>query len=120
MDRDSLGKYEALSQADSMVDASIAFYRDLVERFPEWKRVLDGVIEDSIKTKGKIQALRDSITKGVRQLLDEGKEEGEKLLSGNIFVSQEVSDCFDEDDDETPVQRSLGGEEDVIHLLRLI
>lgn len=129
MEERELLKYDQLTQADSIVDNAVTFFKQLENASPEWKTVLDELIEQAIVTKGKIQALRDTITDDVKQLLDEGKEEGQKQLNSN-FVEQEISDDIDEDyendyekdyDEEQgfSAKVSLGGEEDVLNLLNL-
>ena len=117
-----LMKYDQLTQADSIVDNAVTFFKHIEEAFPEWKTVLDELIEQAIISKGKIQALRETIADDVEQLLNEGKEEGRKQLDPN-FIQQEVTDFIDEDCEDynegTSIRTSLGGDEDVLKLLNL-
>ena len=122
MEGRELIKYDQLTQADSIVDNNVAFFKQLEELSPEWKTVLDELIEQAIISKGKIQALRETIADDVEQLLNEGKEVGRKQLNPN-FIQQEVTDFIDEDCEDynegTSISTSLGGEEDVLKLLTL-
>ena len=122
MEDRELMKYDQLTQADSIVDNNVAFFKQLEELSPEWKTVLDELIEQAIISKGKIQALRETIADDVEQLLNEGKEVGRKQLNPN-FIQQEVTDFIDEDCEDynegTSISTSLGGDEDVLKLLAL-
>ena len=117
MEEANLTKFEALSQADSIEEGALTFYRQLIKQFPEWESVLVDRIESSIKNKGKIQALRDSIEETTKQLFEEGKEEGERQLD-TLFVDPEVLYNID-NKDEISIMAPLGGDERVLTLLNL-
>jgi hypothetical protein len=117
-------KYELLAQADIMVDNSISFYKTLAKAAPEWEPVITEITNDVIRNKGKLQALRETVTLDIKQLLEDGKQEAQKQLDNDLFVDSDVTDyidqdCFDQEfgNPEPFNVGSLGGEEDVIKLL---
>lgn len=119
-------KYDLLAQADAMIDNSISFYKQLSKIAPEWEPVITEITNDVIRNKGKLQALRETVTMDIKQLLDDGKQEAQKQLDNDLFVNQDVTDCIDQDcfdqefgNPEPFSIGSLGGEEDVIKLLNL-
>ena len=103
----------ALSNVDKMEDDSILSYMMLIEQFPDWESVLQDIIEEEIKHKGQIQALRESITEQTKKLLEEGKAEGNNQLE-DIFVDNTFSQLINEENlSESPST----GEDLVIKLL---
>lgn len=70
-----MDRYGLISNALTIEDDSILFYKQLQNLFPEWNEVLQDIIDEELKHVGQLQVLRDSISAEVSSNIEEGEAE---------------------------------------------
>lgn len=77
-----LDKFSLLSQAIQAENETVIFYQNLQDMFPEWRDVLQDIINEELKHVGQFEALRDASSVTVATKVEQGQNEADAQMHG--------------------------------------
>lgn len=77
-----LDKFSLLSQAIQAENETVVFYQNLQDMFPEWRDVLQDIINEELKHVGQFEALRDASSVTVATKVEQGQNEADAQMHG--------------------------------------
>jgi len=77
-----LDKFSLLSQAIQSENETVIFYQNLQDMFPEWRDVLQDIINEELKHIGQFEALRDASSVTVATKVEQGQNEADAQMHG--------------------------------------
>ena len=77
-----IDKFALIAQAIQSENETVIFYQNLQEMFPEWKDVLQNIIDEELKHIGQFEALRDMSSATVADKVEQGQQEADAQMSG--------------------------------------
>lgn len=77
-----LDKFSLLSQAIQAENETVIFYQNLQDMFPEWRDVLQDIINEELKHVGQFEALRDVSSVTVATKVEQGQNEADAQMHG--------------------------------------
>lgn len=77
-----LDKFSLLSQAIQAENETVIFYQNLQDMFPEWRDVLQDIINEELKHVGQFEALRDASSVTVATKVEQGQNEADAQIHG--------------------------------------
>lgn len=86
-----LDKFALLSQAIQSENETVIFYQNLQDMFPEWKDVLQDIIDEELKHIGQFEALRDASSVTVATNVEQGQNEADAQMQGIAVESVSVN-----------------------------
>jgi hypothetical protein len=78
----NLDKFSLLSQAIQAENETVVFYQNLQDMFPEWRDVLQDIINEELKHIGQFEALRDASSVTVATKVEQGQNEADAQMHG--------------------------------------
>lgn len=77
-----LDKFSLVAQAIQSENETVIFYQNLQDMFPEWKDVLQDIINEELKHIGQFEALRDASSVTVATKVEQGQNEADAQMKG--------------------------------------
>jgi len=115
-----LDKFSLIAQAIQSENETVIFYQNLQDMFPEWKDVLQDIINEELKHIGQFEALRDASSVTVATKVEQGQNEADAQMRGIAIeeFEDEIKYSFVELDPFKKSWKHLGFGDEELRLLQ--